>query len=191
MAFRRSDLQEAFFVPGTHAFRVWGYGTTDPLEEVLTPGYFAVARGLLRSGELIYVSTCPQERRGSRAESGEARMSGDGPGRRAGPGASRRVGAPGAGLRPPARLVENARRAGPVGAGRRGATGQARSGPPARQPEHAAGRAHDAMRRAGVVRPTDPARLRQSLSHFRDFPRPARISQWPATSHFVPFWCVL
>jgi hypothetical protein len=34
MSFRRSDLQEAFFVPGTHAFRVWGYGTTDPLEEV-------------------------------------------------------------------------------------------------------------------------------------------------------------
>ena len=31
-AFRRSDLQEAFFVPGTHAFRVWGYGTTDPLD---------------------------------------------------------------------------------------------------------------------------------------------------------------
>ena len=29
MAFRRSDLQEAFFVPGTDAFRVYGYGTTD------------------------------------------------------------------------------------------------------------------------------------------------------------------
>jgi hypothetical protein len=40
MAFRRSDLQEAFFVPGTHAFRVWGYGTTDPLGAVLAPGYF-------------------------------------------------------------------------------------------------------------------------------------------------------
>jgi hypothetical protein len=38
MGFRRSDLQEAFFVPGTHAFRVYGYGTTDPLEEVLAPG---------------------------------------------------------------------------------------------------------------------------------------------------------
>ena len=60
MTFRRSDLQEAFFVPGTHAFRVWGYGTTDPLEEVLRQDYFAVARALLRPGELIYVSTAPQ-----------------------------------------------------------------------------------------------------------------------------------
>ena len=40
MGFRRSDLQEAFFVPGTHPFRVWGYGTTDPLEELLGPDYF-------------------------------------------------------------------------------------------------------------------------------------------------------
>jgi hypothetical protein len=45
MGFRRSDLQEAFFVPGTHAFRVYGYGTSDPLEEVLapTPGELVVA----------------------------------------------------------------------------------------------------------------------------------------------------
>ena len=56
MAFRRSDLQEAFFVPGTHAFRVYGYGTSDALEEVLRPGYFAAAGALLRPGELIYVS---------------------------------------------------------------------------------------------------------------------------------------
>ncbi|HEX3210553.1 MAG TPA: hypothetical protein VHQ91_14290 [Geminicoccaceae bacterium] len=34
MTFRRSDLQEAFFVPGTRAFRVYGYGTSDRLEEV-------------------------------------------------------------------------------------------------------------------------------------------------------------
>jgi len=60
MAFRRSDLQEAFCVPGTHAFRVWGYGTTDPLADVLAPGYFGAARGMLRPGELIYVSTAPQ-----------------------------------------------------------------------------------------------------------------------------------
>jgi hypothetical protein len=59
MAFRRSDLQEAFFVAGTQAFRVYGYGTTDPLEEVLREDYFAAARALLRPGELIYVSTAP------------------------------------------------------------------------------------------------------------------------------------
>ena len=71
MAFRRSDLQEAFFVPGTYAFRVWGYGTTDPLEEVLAPGYFALARTLLRPGEVIYVSTA--RRPGNGADRGEVR----------------------------------------------------------------------------------------------------------------------
>lgn len=74
MSFRRSDLQEAFFVPGTHAFRVWGYGTTDPLDEVLGRDYFEVARGLLHPGELIYVSSCPKERGGNGAASGGLRM---------------------------------------------------------------------------------------------------------------------
>ena len=46
-------------MPGTHALRVYGYGTSDPLEEVLAPDYSAAARGLLRAGELIYVSTAP------------------------------------------------------------------------------------------------------------------------------------
>jgi hypothetical protein len=55
MTFRRSDLQEAFFVPGTHAFRVWGYGTSDRLEEVLASGYFATAGALLQAGDLVYV----------------------------------------------------------------------------------------------------------------------------------------
>jgi hypothetical protein len=55
MSFRRSDLQEAFFVPGTRAFRVYGYGTSDRLEEVLAPGYFGAAGGLVRPGDLIYV----------------------------------------------------------------------------------------------------------------------------------------
>jgi hypothetical protein len=72
MAFRRSDLQEAFFVPGTCPFRVWGYGTTDPLDEVLAPGYFALARPLLRPGELIYVSVTPRQAAG--AGPGEARL---------------------------------------------------------------------------------------------------------------------
>ena len=72
MVFRRSDLQEAFFVPGTQAFRVYGYGTTDRLEQVLAPDYFAPARGLLRPGELIYVSTAaPPARPG---EPGEVRL---------------------------------------------------------------------------------------------------------------------
>jgi hypothetical protein len=74
MAFRRSDLQEAFFVPGTRAFRIYGYGTTDPLEEVLAPNYFEAARGLLRPGELIYVSTAPQHRGAGGSARGEARL---------------------------------------------------------------------------------------------------------------------
>jgi hypothetical protein len=41
---------------GTYAFRVWGYGTADPLEAVLAPGYFTLARSMLRPGEVIYVS---------------------------------------------------------------------------------------------------------------------------------------
>ena len=70
MSFRRSDLQEAFFVPGTHAFRARlapranhqgrpgaarGYGASDPLEAVLAPGYFGAANTLLQPGDLIYV----------------------------------------------------------------------------------------------------------------------------------------
>jgi hypothetical protein len=73
MVFRRSDLQEAFFVPGTYAFRVYGYGTTDSLDEVLAPDYFRAASGLLRAGELIYVSTFPEGARDSMAEPREPR----------------------------------------------------------------------------------------------------------------------
>jgi hypothetical protein len=60
MGFRRSDLQEAFFVAGTYGFRVWGYGTIDPLDEVLREGYFEAARGILCPGELMYVSMRPE-----------------------------------------------------------------------------------------------------------------------------------
>ena len=45
---------------GTYGFRVWGYGTIDPLDEVLREGYFEAARGILCPGELIYVSRHPQ-----------------------------------------------------------------------------------------------------------------------------------
>jgi hypothetical protein len=55
MGFRRSDMQEAFFVASEASFRVWGYATTDPLEEVLRPGYFGAASSGAREGELIYV----------------------------------------------------------------------------------------------------------------------------------------
>ena len=67
MAFRPYDLQEAFFVPGTHAYRVWGYGTVDALEEVLRPGYFAGAGSLRQPGELIYVSARRRYRAGGPA----------------------------------------------------------------------------------------------------------------------------
>jgi hypothetical protein len=67
MGFRRSDLQEAFFVPGTYPFRVWGYGTTDSLAEVLARDYFRAAGGLMHAGDLIYVSVRPPDRRGVRA----------------------------------------------------------------------------------------------------------------------------
>ncbi len=59
MGFRRHDLQEAFFIPGTYDFRVWGYGTTDTLEEMLRPNYLQGARSLVHLGDLIYVSTRP------------------------------------------------------------------------------------------------------------------------------------
>ena len=74
MGFRRSDLQEAFFVPGTHPFRVWGYGTTDPLRDLLGPDYFRAAGGLMQPGDLIYVSTRPRRERPGARETGEVRM---------------------------------------------------------------------------------------------------------------------
>src|SRR5688572_14446041 len=62
MGFRRSDMQEAFFVASEAFFRVWGYSTTDPLEDVLRPGYFRGAGSLARAGELIYVRLQAQAR---------------------------------------------------------------------------------------------------------------------------------
>jgi hypothetical protein len=71
MAFRRSDLQEAFFVPGTQPFRVYGYGTSDPLEEVLRQGYFAAARAPGRADLREHV---PARDAGQQGEPGEPRM---------------------------------------------------------------------------------------------------------------------
>ncbi len=75
MAFRQSDLHEAFFAPGTHGFRVFGYAAGDPLEAVLGPGYFRTAGRLLRPGDLIYVSTpAATDARRPDAESGVVRL---------------------------------------------------------------------------------------------------------------------
>jgi hypothetical protein len=63
MGYRRYDLQEAFFVPGSLGFRVWGYGTDDPLEDVLRPGYFALAGAQLRPGELVFARMQPARAR--------------------------------------------------------------------------------------------------------------------------------
>ena len=63
MGFRRYDLREAFFVPGSLGFRVWGYGTVDPLEDVLRPGYFALAGAQLRPGVLIFARMQPARAR--------------------------------------------------------------------------------------------------------------------------------
>ena len=55
MGFRISSLQIAFDIPGDFGFRVWGYGTTDPLEEVLRPGYMAVGPQMVQDGDLFLV----------------------------------------------------------------------------------------------------------------------------------------
>jgi hypothetical protein len=60
MGFRRQDLQIAFSVPGTDSFTVWGYGTTDTLEEVLTPNYLQHGGALVELGDLIYIRTRPR-----------------------------------------------------------------------------------------------------------------------------------
>ncbi len=74
MSFRRSDLQEAFFVPGTHAFRVFGYGTSDALDEVLASGYFGAAGALLQPGDLVYVRARAADERLPGAEAAAVHM---------------------------------------------------------------------------------------------------------------------
>jgi hypothetical protein len=145
MAFRPYDLQEAFLVPGTHNFRVWGYGTLDALEEVLRPGYFAAASSLLQPGQLIYVSARRRKRaRGPVRDQGpgEVHMAllMGGPGGGTGRRAERARGAPGAGLRLPRGHPPADHDCGHVSA--RGA-GQARPRPPARQPHEKKRRSAD------------------------------------------------
>ena len=145
MSFRRSDLQEAFFVPGTHAFRDW---LPEPTTEVgrSGAGYGASDRsrgagtGLLRGcGHAAAAGRSrlrprPGEWRGPRRRRGRCGAHGapDGPRRPARLG--RRP--PGAGLRPERR----ARRGRPdgdrfAGGGHGGApVAQARPRPAARQP---------------------------------------------------------
>jgi hypothetical protein len=74
MGFRQSDLQPAFEVSGTHPFRAFGYGTTDPLEEVLGPGYMRGGASILSPGDLIYVRTCPRRDAASAWAVGETRV---------------------------------------------------------------------------------------------------------------------
>jgi hypothetical protein len=75
MGYRQSDLQPAFDGAGTHPFRIWCYGTTDPLDEVLGPGYMRSGGSILRPGELIYVRSCPRREAASGREV-DARRSG-------------------------------------------------------------------------------------------------------------------
>jgi len=70
MAFRRADLQEAFFVPGTFPFHVWGHGTTEA--QVLRPGCFQISS--LRPGELIYVRSEAPERGANGQDGGAPQM---------------------------------------------------------------------------------------------------------------------
>jgi hypothetical protein len=74
MGYRQSDLQPAFDGPGTQPFRIWGYGTTDPLEEVLAPAYMRSGGSSLSPGDLIYVRTCPRRDGASGRELGETRV---------------------------------------------------------------------------------------------------------------------
>jgi hypothetical protein len=71
MGFRQSDLQPAFEGPGVQPFRIWGYGTSDPLEEVLGPAYMRSGGSILLPGDLVYVRTRP--RRDAASGAGSAR----------------------------------------------------------------------------------------------------------------------
>jgi hypothetical protein len=60
MPFANHRLRYAFEGQGDHGFGVWTYATNDPLEELLAPGYFTAAHGVLRAGDLLFVGSTPQ-----------------------------------------------------------------------------------------------------------------------------------
>ena len=59
MVLRSHGLRDAFEAQGEAGFMAWSYGTYDPLEAVLAPGYFA-SFGRFRPGDLVYVGTSPR-----------------------------------------------------------------------------------------------------------------------------------
>ena len=58
-AFAAPISRRPFSCRGSYPFRVWGYGTTDALEDVLARDYFRSAGGLMHPGDLIYVAVRP------------------------------------------------------------------------------------------------------------------------------------
>ena len=59
MPFANHRLRYAFEGQGELGFGVWTYATNDPLEELLAPGYFTAAHGVLRAGDLLFVGSTP------------------------------------------------------------------------------------------------------------------------------------
>ena len=59
MALRSHGLRDAFEAQGEAGFMAWTYGTYDPLETVLRPGYFN-GFGRFKPGDLLYVGTSPR-----------------------------------------------------------------------------------------------------------------------------------
>jgi len=59
MGFQSNGLRDAFEGQGDAGFTVWSYATFDPLEAVLTSGYFNSCKRLA-VGDLIFVGTRPR-----------------------------------------------------------------------------------------------------------------------------------
>lgn len=59
MGYQSNGLRDAFEAQGEAGFFAYSYGTFDPLEAVLAPGYFDGCRRL-QVGDLIFVGTRPR-----------------------------------------------------------------------------------------------------------------------------------